>query len=200
MSRLSLAEKVLYRGWLPVDDELDDTSEEDLRLHLEALAVVVRTVTPASQTLEALCTILTSLQALASGHQAAHWQSAGEAFYGDHLMYQRLYDAVSKEIDDVAERYLGLGGDASAVGPNRLLAAAAACSKDLITPGDLAASMMMAEQKFVRSIETVLASMANCMSPGVSNLLQDICDRHQTHVYLLSRRCNCATTPAPTGA
>ena len=43
-------------------------------------------------------------------YQHLHWMAAGDSFYSDHLLYQRLYKKMSKEIDEVAEKFIGLSG------------------------------------------------------------------------------------------
>jgi hypothetical protein len=39
-----------------------------------------------------------------------HWQAQGVGYYGDHLLYQRLYQARVKEIDRVAETIAAVYG------------------------------------------------------------------------------------------
>ena len=48
------------------------------------------------------------LRALYLFYQNAHWQSNGPGSYSNHLMFQRLYENVLKEIDDVAEKSIAL--------------------------------------------------------------------------------------------
>ena len=58
--------------------------------------------------------LLGKLRLLALYYQTAHWQSKNPIFYADHLLFERLYDAVNGEIDGVAERAIGVT-DQSAV-------------------------------------------------------------------------------------
>lgn len=41
-------------------------------------------------------------------YQNCHWQCAGLSFYQHHLLFQRLYEAISKDIDATAEKIIGL--------------------------------------------------------------------------------------------
>jgi DNA-binding ferritin-like protein len=54
---------------------------------------------------------LSTLKALQAYYQHAHWISKGEPFYGDHLLFERLYGSVNEQIDSLAEKMVGLGGD-----------------------------------------------------------------------------------------
>ena len=46
-----------------------------------------------------LLQLLAILRALHWSHWTLHWKVKGDPFYGDHLMYQRLYEAVVEEIN-----------------------------------------------------------------------------------------------------
>jgi DNA-binding ferritin-like protein len=58
-----------------------------------------------------LLQLLAILRALQWSHQTAHWKVRGEPFYGDHLLFQKLYEAVGEEIDTLAEKNKKLGRD-----------------------------------------------------------------------------------------
>lgn len=53
---------------------------------------------------------LATLRAMAIIHQFNHWTTKGNNFYGDHLLFDRLYDSVNKDIDTAAEKFIGLFG------------------------------------------------------------------------------------------
>ena len=44
-------------------------------------------------------------------HQHNHWTTRGLAFYGDHLLFERLYDSALADLDLAAEKFVGLFGD-----------------------------------------------------------------------------------------
>lgn len=54
---------------------------------------------------------LASLRSLAIIHQHNHWTTKGENFYGDHLLFERLYDSAQKDMDMAAEKIIGIFGD-----------------------------------------------------------------------------------------
>ena len=53
---------------------------------------------------------LATLKAMALIHQHNHWTAKGKTFYGDHLLFGRLYESVTKDIDTSAEKFMGLFG------------------------------------------------------------------------------------------
>jgi DNA-binding ferritin-like protein len=54
---------------------------------------------------------IASLKAMALVHQHNHWTTKGIAFYGDHLLFERLYNSALKDLDLAAEKFVGIFGD-----------------------------------------------------------------------------------------
>jgi DNA-binding ferritin-like protein len=54
---------------------------------------------------------IASLKGMALVHQHSHWTTRGIAFYGDHLLFERLYNSALKDLDLAAEKMIGLFGD-----------------------------------------------------------------------------------------
>jgi DNA-binding ferritin-like protein len=54
---------------------------------------------------------IASLKAIALIHQHSHWTTKGGTFYGDHLLFERLYNSALKDLDLAAEKFLGLFGE-----------------------------------------------------------------------------------------
>ena len=54
---------------------------------------------------------IATLKAIALIHQHNHWTTRGTAFYGDHLLFERLYNSTLKDVDLAAEKFVGLFGD-----------------------------------------------------------------------------------------
>lgn len=54
--------------------------------------------------------VLCVLRAQYLSYQTSHWQVCGDTYYGNHLLFQRLYESVEDQIDRLAEKmvaYLG---------------------------------------------------------------------------------------------
>src|SRR5258708_1331821 len=48
------------------------------------------------------------LRSMALIHQSSHWLTQGVAFYGDHLLFERLYNSVLKDLDLAGEKFIGI--------------------------------------------------------------------------------------------
>lgn len=139
-----------------------------------------------------LASIGTMLHALQLLHQAAHWQVRGPTYYGDHLLFERVYKGIRKEIDAIGERTVNTG-DLRLVCPILV----ANLSADLLQgwgkghgkveqAKDLVAMSLGAEKSFLVAIGQALAQAP--ASDGTQNLLQGIADAHEAVVYLLQQR------------
>lgn len=52
-----------------------------------------------------------TLKALALIHQHNHWTTKGVSFYGEHLLFERLYNSTLENLDLAAEKFIGVFGD-----------------------------------------------------------------------------------------
>lgn len=50
------------------------------------------------------------LRAISQIHQHSHWTTRGANFYGNHLLFARLYESALKDTDLAAEKFIGLFG------------------------------------------------------------------------------------------
>jgi DNA-binding ferritin-like protein len=140
-----------------------------------------------------MSTILSFLEALEEMYEHMHWHSSGNNYYGDHLLYERLYDEIEEEIDSVAEKAIGIFGPDS-IGPNKNTAMTANIVSNLISDTDTADKFpilsIKAEEKFISIVSDALTSMEkdNELTDGIDNLLQGVVDLHESHLYLLKQR------------
>lgn len=51
-----------------------------------------------------------TLKAIYLIEQHCHWTTKGDDFYGDHLMFQRLYESAQENVDLAAEKFIGIFG------------------------------------------------------------------------------------------
>lgn len=141
-----------------------------------------------------LAVLLAMLRSTSVIHQAHHWQTRGVQYFGDHLLFERLYTELAESIDGLAERAVG-AGDYPLVG-------AVVSSKQMsdmirmICNG----SSSTPEQYVVLSLKSVAATLSllrlvydvlgqkKMLSHGIENLLQGIADKLESQVYLLRQR------------
>ncbi len=143
-----------------------------------------------------LAVLLVRLKALAELHLVHHWTAQGDAFYGDHQLFDRLYKATAEDMDLVAERAVALGGPENVnVG---LIAHQVA--NVLQTNGNtfsipsadvLVVASLNAEMLLFKTIETLFVSLESrgVLTRGVKTMIENIADKHEVHAYLLKQRC-----------
>lgn len=143
-----------------------------------------------------LSVLLVNLRFLSMVHQTHHWQARGDSFYGDHQLYERLYNMTVKEIDEMAEKSVGLGTDQNVhlplqVGQLFKLIQGYGMSSTIPNQSELARRSLIAEVGFLRCAEHCLCSLkeSGIMTSGLENMIQGMCDVHEGHVYLLKQRC-----------
>lgn len=143
-----------------------------------------------------LSVLLVHLKYLQSIHQNHHWTAKGDPFYGDHLMFQRLYDTVTEEIDGVAEKTVGLGTTDNVNLQLQMtqiaqLLQSYGMSQTIPQASELAKRSLMAEMNFLAVLSELMCSLKeSCQTtPGLDNMLAGIADVHESHVYLLKQRC-----------
>jgi DNA-binding ferritin-like protein len=51
---------------------------------------------------------MATLKAMGIIHQNSHWTTKGETFYGDHLLFERLYKSSLEDLDSAAEKFMVL--------------------------------------------------------------------------------------------
>lgn len=145
-----------------------------------------------------LSVVLVWLKYLQALHQNHHWTAKGDPFYGDHLLFARLYDAVTIEIDAIAEKAIGLGSTASVdmslvhAQVCELISSYSASSSTIQQSNELARKSLSAETEFLKVCAQLAESMkqSNVLTRGLDNLLAGIEDKHESHVYLLKQRCS----------
>lgn len=122
----------------------------------------------------------------------AHWLSAGDPQYGDHLLYERLYTARVKEIDGIAEQLMLIGGPRM-INPLESWTEAgefinAAMAKREPTLADSAITATSLALSRVNKAARALRAVDDDYSPGAENLLLGISQSLNEALYLLKRR------------
>jgi DNA-binding ferritin-like protein len=144
--------------------------------------------------------ILVLLRAAAHVHQTHHWQTKGGHFYGDHLLFMRLYEDSQPFIDQIAER--GVGAGHTALVDARLQMH---CMNGLVnvwtrnsveSAEGMVSHSLAVEQCVVHCVSKARASLEakGELSDGTDNLIQGVADKHEEFVYLLQQRGRTAST------
>lgn len=144
-----------------------------------------------------LSVVLVHLRYLALLHQTHHWISRGDSFYGDHKLFEELYLGTLEDIDDVAERAVGLGNEQNVCLSHQLsclvrLNSSSGASQTIPKSSGLAQASLEAESAFLRVLKGMRESLRSqyALTDGLDDLLPQVASRHEKHVYLLRRRCD----------
>lgn len=139
------------------------------------------------QTYQTYQKTIATLRALYLYYQTAHWLSLGSQYYGDHLLFERLYTATLADVDIVGEKALGITQNDEAVSLVKNL--------EMVTkiighmdhaPDAFFSSALKLEKAFIKLCDDQVKNDAN--SEGVKNMFAGFEDKHEGHVYLLQQR------------
>lgn len=138
--------------------------------------------------LELLQWVLAGLRAQYWSYQEAHWCVMGPTFYGDHLLFQRLYESVAEQVDTLAEKMV------AAHGPAAVRSSALAPKFELWL-----AQWQQVEclhERGLRSEEAVQAALRRAydglkalgtLTLGMDDFLMATASEHETNEYLLKQ-------------
>lgn len=142
-----------------------------------------------------LSVVVKALQGAAMIHQGNHWQVAGPTYYGDHLLFQRLYEDTDGFVDGVAEKAVGTG---TPMLVNPVLQSSQVSSfVATLYPGVVQLSetdMVIVSQNTVLAVLFLLGwaikslEYRGQLTNGIDNMLQGIADKHEEFAYLLQQR------------
>jgi DNA-binding ferritin-like protein len=138
-----------------------------------------------------LAAFLAATEALQMLEHSHHWQTKGESFYGDHLLFQRLYEAVLVDIDLIGEKLIGVSGDASLTNYFKRVKAIEMFLK-AVTPHNQPYVVVShdAELMYVRMGGELMDQLeqAGLLTRGLEQMLGNVLDKHEEHIYLLDQR------------
>jgi hypothetical protein len=132
--------------------------------------------------------LLGLLRAMAWNYQTAHWQAGGDAAYGNHLLFQRLYEGLGPQIDELAEKMVGYQG-IHAVHPVRSIDFTAqwlARWDTIACPFQRGLQSEVDFQDSVRKTYDVLKEIG-VMTLGLDDWLMATANAHETNTYLLQQ-------------
>lgn len=127
------------------------------------------------------------LRALYQIYQNAHWETKGEVFYGNHLLFQRLYEATQEHVDNAAEKTIGVYGTLYKLDP--LIARLCMKYSAKNFNDNWAKTILTAENIFLKFSQKLYDDLKdnNEITLGVDDLIMAISNAHEVHVYLLKQ-------------
>jgi len=120
---------------------------------------------------------------------AYHWRAKGQDYYGDHLLYQRLYTDRALEIDRIGEVLMAVAGANSIAPLVTITGMHDLASRVEAVPGTEAQRGVSLVEETLRRINAangLLGSSPYALS--VNNVLAGFADKHLEALYLLKQR------------
>lgn len=132
-----------------------------------------------------------TLKAIALIHQHSHWTTKGAPFYGNHLLFERLYDSSLDDLDLAAEKFVGLFGDEvlNYDLQNELLHKVLSKYSDLEgSPLEMSLSIEKDFLKFSRDAYDCFEKEGKLEeSLGLDDMVMEIASNRETSVYLIQQ-------------
>ena len=138
-------------------------------------------------TKELCCYYLSLLQVVSLVDRNSHWRTKGDTFYGDHLLFDRIYKSASENIDLAAEKFVGLFGN-EAINPQMQAEIISKLLPEYSSGNPLEVSLKV-EKKFLSFAETFYKAIEqeDKMSLGLNDALGAISSDREEAVYLLQQ-------------
>ena len=132
--------------------------------------------------------LLSILRAMQIHYHTMHWKSHGQNFYGDHIMYERIYKSLKKDIDECGEKSIALFGDNSIDEVELAQMILSWIIRWNSTNEHDKAVMPEVDLQNVAKQTFDQLSSANNLSMGLNDFLMTICNKHETDLYLIKQR------------
>lgn len=132
---------------------------------------------------------LASLRAISQIHQHNHWLTKGENFYGDHLLFERIYDAVLEDLDLAAEKFIGVLGEECLDYETH----AELLNKILLSYKNLSDSPLEMSLKIEKDFIKLSKEVYDCfeeegkLTLGLDDMIMSVASKHEESLYLLSQ-------------
>jgi DNA-binding ferritin-like protein len=138
---------------------------------------------------------LALMKALQNYYQHAHWISKGEPYYGDHLLFERLYGTLGSQIDVLAEKMVGVGGDhfvcvKTVMGmTSKILSHVPEMDQHTLGYEMVQVSLKL-EKMFLSYTKNLYNKMKEdgSLTLGFDDMLMSLYNDHEGNIYLLGQR------------
>jgi len=136
--------------------------------------------------------LLAAIRSISLIHQQNHWISKGKSFYGDHLLFMRLYEETDKIVDVIAEKTVGLAESSFVLLAPQLthIANLVNILNDSLSQENPCETSYQAVL-FLNSLTTEIFNRletSRLLTPGLEQTIGTILETIESHMYLLKQR------------
>jgi starvation-inducible DNA-binding protein len=138
--------------------------------------------------------LLACTRALAIVAQSFHWRTSGDNYYGDHLLFDRIYGDVNDMVDGLAERGIGVSENDSLAEANlqahMMVDMVGQHAPESAKPDEFPEILLDYTKAHIEKLAESLEKLrdADASSDGIEDFLQGLASKHEEHAYLLLRR------------
>jgi DNA-binding ferritin-like protein len=145
---------------------------------------------------ELMAKYLGCMIALKNFYQSCHWRSKGKGYYGDHLLFERLYEDMIAEVDAFAEKSVAMSGEKSVCPIKNYKYVLEILSLFETTKGDVPSNYELidmafnANSFFMQATEKLfdILDKEEELTLGLDDFFTSIYSKHEEHYYLLKQR------------
>ena len=143
-----------------------------------------------------LSTILVWFKYVSDVVKDAHWTTKGTNFYGDHLMFERVYESIYDMIDPLAEKVIGLSCEKAVDLQTITSQVSELVASDLVSQTQIPTQITVGHcvikhlVDLIELIDTLMEQMRQRggMTRGVDNMLSGFLDKLEENVYLIKQQ------------
>lgn len=137
---------------------------------------------------------LAFLRSLYLIHQTHHWLTQGSSFYGDHLLFERIYKSAAENADLIAEKFVGLFGQ-EIFDCNTQAELIEKFLKEYSSNEQAGANSLKAESEFLKFSKEFYEFLKenDKMTLGLDDAIMQIASERETSVYLLKSKLGSTT-------
>jgi len=127
------------------------------------------------------------LRAITIIHQTNHWKCKSPNFYGNHLLFERIYDDANKKLDEAAEKTIGLFGNDSIDNDVQMSLVKKMVIK--YSTDNYIENSIKAEEDFIELATKTYEELksANDITLGLDDLIMAHASQSETSLYLLKQ-------------
>jgi len=130
------------------------------------------------------------LKGIAQIHRHNHWLTNGVEFYGDHLLFERLYDSALEDLDAAAEKFIGILGDKCLDYDLQTDLLHKVLLKYKNLEGSPAQMSLAVEKDFIKFSKVAYQTFEDegSLTLGLDDMLMSIASSREESVYLLQQK------------
>ena len=145
------------------------------------------------KSLTILVGVLGMLRALKWSYWNSHWMAKGSSYYGDHILFERLYgEGIDVQIDTLAEKIVSYDQDIlmGNMMQDAFVSLVDFGKKKVLEKNNLALGMLVMEKRFQSALLSAYNSLKsnNELTLGMDDFLMSMANERETASYLLGQR------------